>query len=113
MAGSSLKGVDIREALERVIVNELVVPKRAQCDNGSEFISKEVDRWAYENQVVMDFSRPGKPTDNPYVKSFLMVNSEMNVCPLTGFCRWNMLRRFWTTGSESTTPKGRIVHLEI
>lgn len=32
MAGSSLKGVDIREALERVIVNEHVVPKRVQCD---------------------------------------------------------------------------------
>lgn len=70
MAGSSLKGVDVREALERVMVNEQVVPKRVQCDNGSEFISKEVDRWAYDNQVVLDFSRPGKPTDNPYVESF-------------------------------------------
>lgn len=70
MAGSSLKGVDVREALERVMVNEQVVPKRVQCDNGSEFISKEVDRWAYDDQVVLDFSRPGKPTDNPYVESF-------------------------------------------
>jgi putative transposase len=41
-----------------------------QVDNGSEFISKELDRWAYENQVVLDFSRPGKPTDNPYIESF-------------------------------------------
>ncbi len=45
-------------------------PERIQCDNGSEFISKEVDKWAYENGVTMDFSRPGKPTDNPYVESF-------------------------------------------
>jgi putative transposase len=43
---------------------------RIQCDNGSEFISKEVDRWAYENKVTLDYSRPGKPTDNPYVESF-------------------------------------------
>ena len=39
-------------------------------DNGSEFISKALDRWAYENQVVLDFSRPGKPTDNPFIESF-------------------------------------------
>jgi putative transposase len=46
------------------------VPKRLQSHNGSEFISKEVDRWAFENHVTMDFSKPGKPTDNPYVESF-------------------------------------------
>ena len=43
---------------------------RIQTDNGSEFISKEMDRWAYENKVIMDYSRPGKPTDNPFVESF-------------------------------------------
>jgi putative transposase len=43
---------------------------RIQTDNGSEFISKEMNRWAYENKVIMDYSRPGKPTDNPFVESF-------------------------------------------
>jgi putative transposase len=37
---------------------------------GPEFISKALDRWAYENGVTLDFSRPGKPTDNAFVKSF-------------------------------------------
>jgi putative transposase len=26
--------------------------------------------WAYANDVVLDFSRPGKPTDNAYIESF-------------------------------------------
>jgi len=26
--------------------------------------------WAYDNGVTLDFSRPGKPTDNPYIESF-------------------------------------------
>ena len=39
-------------------------------DNGSEFISKALDKWAYENNVVLDFSRPGKPTDNAFIESF-------------------------------------------
>ena len=46
------------------------VPKRIQVDNGSEFISKALDLWAYENRVTLDFSRPGKPTDNPHIESF-------------------------------------------
>jgi len=45
-------------------------PKRIQVDNGSEFISKALDLWAYENGVTLDFSRPGKPTDNPHIESF-------------------------------------------
>lgn len=41
-----------------------------EVDNGSEFISRDFDKWAYENNVTLDFSRPGKPTDNPYIESF-------------------------------------------
>jgi hypothetical protein len=29
-----------------------------------------LDRWAYEKGVTIDFSRPGKPTDNATVESF-------------------------------------------
>ncbi|WP_241373053.1 integrase core domain-containing protein, partial [Klebsiella pneumoniae] len=41
-----------------------------QTDNGSEFILKSLDKWAYEHGVTMDLSRPGKPTDNPFIESF-------------------------------------------
>ena len=66
----SLKGGDVVEQLSQIKQEEMLVPTRIQCDNGSEFISKEVDRWAYENGVILDFSRPGKPTDTPYIESF-------------------------------------------
>lgn len=68
--GKSMKGADVVDQLEGIKLLEGLIPERIQCDNGSEFISKEVDRWAYENGVTLDFSRPGKPTDNPYVESF-------------------------------------------
>jgi putative transposase len=45
-------------------------PERIQVDKGSEFISKVLDKWACENEVILDFSRPGKPTDNPFIESF-------------------------------------------
>jgi putative transposase len=39
------------------------------CDNGSELTSQVMDLWTYPNQVKIDFSRPGKPTDNAHVES--------------------------------------------
>ena len=39
-------------------------------DNGPEFITKSLDWWAYFNKEKLDFSRPGKPTDNAFIESF-------------------------------------------
>ncbi|WP_432207223.1 IS3 family transposase [Hymenobacter defluvii] len=64
----SLKGEDVVTVMTRLQQQLGVVPERIQVDNGSEFISKALDRWAYEQQVTLDFSRPGKPTDNPYIE---------------------------------------------
>lgn len=68
--GQSLKGIDVVYVLNQIKMIRNIVPKKIQTDNGSEFISKEMDRWAYENKVTMHYSRPGKPTDNPFVESF-------------------------------------------
>ena len=66
----SLKGEDVVRTMERIKLVRGVVPNRIKVDNGSEFISKALDKWAYENNVVLDFSRPGKPTDNAFIESF-------------------------------------------
>ena len=65
-----MKGFDVVDVMERIKQLRGVVPKRIQVDNGSEFISKVLDKWAYENEVTLDFSRPGKPTDNAFIESF-------------------------------------------
>jgi len=44
--------------------------ERIQVDNGPEFVSKALDRWAYEHGVELAFSRPGKPTDNAHIEAF-------------------------------------------
>jgi putative transposase len=46
------------------------LPRTIRVDQGCQFTSKELDLWAYSNRVTLDFSRPGKPTDNAYAKSF-------------------------------------------
>ena len=56
------------------VVGRLALLRGAPCaiqvDNGPEFVSKALDRWAYENGVTLDFSRPGKPTDNGFIEAF-------------------------------------------
>jgi putative transposase len=46
------------------------LPQRIYCDNGTEFVSAAMDLWAYQNKVILDFSRRGKPTDNAAIESF-------------------------------------------
>jgi len=63
------RGEDVVMALEKVC-RKTGYPKTIRVDQGSEFISKDLDLWAYAKGVVLDFSRPGKPTDNAFIESF-------------------------------------------
>ena len=67
--GQSLKGDDVVAVLERLRIKR-GSPQRIQADNGPEFVSIVLDRWAYDHGITIDFSRPGKPTDNPFIESF-------------------------------------------
>jgi putative transposase len=67
--GTSLPGERVVALLDR-LRSTVGVPQRIAIDNGPEFISKALDAWAYGNGVQLEFSRPGKPTDNAFVESF-------------------------------------------
>ena len=58
----SYRGEDVVLALERVC-HQIGYPQSIRVDQGSEFISRDLDLRAYQKGVVLDFSRPGKPTD--------------------------------------------------
>lgn len=60
---------DVVQTLE-LVCGEIGCPKTIRVDNGSEFISRDLDLWAYANDVTLDFSRPGKPTDNGFIEAF-------------------------------------------
>ena len=66
-AGQSLEGEDVVRVLNRA-KQQRGVPKFLFCDNGSEFTSRAMDLWAYQNGMKIDFSRPGKPTDNAFIE---------------------------------------------
>ena len=45
-------------------------PKSIRVDQGYDFISPDLDLWAYQKGVVLDFSPPGKTTGNAFIESF-------------------------------------------
>jgi putative transposase len=65
----SYRGEDVVQTLERVCA-KTGYPATIRVDQGSEFISRDLDLWAYTNGVTLDFSRPGKPTDNAFIEAF-------------------------------------------
>ena len=62
-------GSRVAEALDR-LTQEHGKPRSLRLDNGPEFTGKMLDLWAYFHKVKLDFSRPGKPTDNAFIESF-------------------------------------------
>jgi putative transposase len=65
----TFRGTDVVEILEGVC-KQVGFPATIRLDQGSEFVSRELDLWAYQRGVTLDFSRPGKPTDNAFIEAF-------------------------------------------
>jgi putative transposase len=65
----SYRGKDVVQTLNKVSGRN-GHPATIRVNNGSEFISRDFDLWAYANDVILDFLRPGKPTDNGFIKAF-------------------------------------------
>ena len=67
--GQRLRGEHVVAVLNRLAAQRQA-PKYLFVDNGSEFSGRLLDLWAYHHEARIDFSRPGKPTDNCYVETF-------------------------------------------
>jgi putative transposase len=65
----SATAMEVIDALEHA-PQQHGLPITIRVDQGSQSTSKELDLWAYANGITLNFSRPGKPTDNAYVESF-------------------------------------------
>lgn len=60
---------DVVATLERVCT-KIGYPKTIRVDQGAEFVSQHLDLRAYAKAVTLDFSRPGKLTDNAFIEAF-------------------------------------------
>jgi putative transposase len=66
---TSLPALRVVRVLDRLRLTR-GLPTRIVIDNGTEFTSKALDQWAYENKVALHFITPGRPMENGYIESF-------------------------------------------
>lgn len=100
----SYRGEHVVARLDRVC-RTAGYPKTVRVDQGSEFVSRDMDLWAYQRGVVLEFSRPNKPTDNTLSKP-LMDASGRNVSTSTGSSPLRTLPKSWRLGVDTTTRNG-------
>jgi len=62
-------GRDVVAALDRII-EHTGAPSSITVDHGTEFTSRALEEWAYQRGVKLDFTHPGKPTENGHIESF-------------------------------------------
>jgi putative transposase len=68
-ANFRLTGRCVGQALDKA-ARQRGLPRAITVDNGTEFTSKALDEWAFKRGVKLDYTRPGKPTDNGLIESF-------------------------------------------
>lgn len=108
----TFRGSDVVEALERAC-KEVGFPATIRVNQGSEFVSRDLDVWAYHRGVTLDFSRPGKPTDNAFIEAFNgrfraeCLNAHWFLSPADAQEKVETWRRYYTCASEH--PFGYVV----
>ena len=68
-ANFRLAGRCVGRALDEAAI-ERGWPQAIRRDNGMEFSPKALDEWAWRRGVKLDYTRPGKSTDNGLIESF-------------------------------------------
>ena len=105
MLDTSLSG----ERVERELSALIRIYGKPGCivsDNGTEFTSRAILRWADENTVPWHYIDPGKPQQNAFIESFNgslrdeLLNEEYSTV-------WKMRGESWPSGVTTTTRSDR------
>ena len=89
------------------------LPRSITVDHGTEFTSRALDQWAWENGVLLDFTRPGKPTDNGLCDSFngWLRDECLNVHEFGSIDQARQRIEAWRIDYNDHRPHGALGHL--
>lgn len=111
-AGFRLIGESVAAGPSRVAQHRLL-PRSITVDHGTEFTSRALDQWAWENGVLLDFTRPGKPTDNGLCESFngRLRDECLNVHEFGSIDQARQKIEAWRVDYNDRRPHGALGHL--
>jgi len=80
---------------------------------GTEFMSRALEDWTYRRGVNLDFTRPGKPTDNTYIESFngKLRDECLNVTQFASLAHAKATIEAWRMDYNEQRPHGPLRHL--
>ena len=110
--GFRMNGGTVAEALDGAIA-AYGKPTSITCDHGTEFMSRVLEDWAYTRGVQLDFTRPGKPTDNSYIESFngKMRDECLNITQFGDIVHARQVIAAWRTDYNEARPHGSLGQL--
>jgi putative transposase len=110
--GFRLTGESVVAALSGAAASRSL-PRSITVDHGTEFTSKALDQWAWENGVLLDFTRPGKPTDNGLCESFngRLRDECLNVHEFESIEQARQKIEAWRIDYNEHRPHGALGHL--
>jgi len=111
-AGFRLTGQSVVAALSRVATRRKL-PRSITVDHGTEFTSRALDEWAWASGVQLDFTRPGRPTDNGLCESFngRLRDECLNVTEFESIAHAHQRLEAWRTDYNEQRPHGALGHL--
>jgi putative transposase len=65
----SLPALRVIRALDQII-EWRGKPKAIRCDNGPDYISHDLAKWAAKHKIILMFIQPGNPQQNAYVERY-------------------------------------------
>lgn len=110
--GFTLTGRHVVAALERIAA-QTGYPKSITVDHGTEFTSRALDAWAFYRGVQLDFTRPGRPTDNAVIESFngRLRDECLNVHQFLSLADAQAKIEAWQHDYNERRPHGALGHL--
>ena len=109
VADTSLSGVRVAREFDRLVA-ERGRPQTVVSDNGTEFTSNAILRWADESRVGWHYIAPGKPTQNAFVESFngRLRDELLNETLFRSMAHARALLDAWRTDYNAERPHSRL-----
>jgi len=110
--GYGYSGQGVADTLERWLA-ERGAPASITVDHGTEFTSKALEAWAWHRGVKLDFTHPGKPTENGHIESFngRLRDECLNVNQFLSLDHARQTIKAWQDDYNHHRPHGSLGHL--
>jgi putative transposase len=109
IADTSISGIRVARELDRLLIDR-GKPRTIVSDNGTEFTSNAILRWADDEKVAWHYIAPGKPARNAFAESFIgrLRDELLNETLFRSLAHARAILEAWRTDYNDERPHSRL-----